>query len=247
LTPFDKCGIIERMEINKLIDHTELQPNKPLGRYTELVRESIFHKFHSVCVSSFHTPLVANFLHSYVHTDMNLNIAVATTIGFPLGTSSIQAKVVEMQQAFNDGATEFDFCINTGLVKTKEWKHIKDEFVTLRNAIPTTEKFHPILKVILEVGLLEDDEIKRACDIAVAAGLDFVKTSSGFLSKLEPKQTSRYVKLMSDQVKGSGMLVKASGGIKTLSDVNLMLENGANRIGTSNGVSIMKEIEENKK
>jgi deoxyribose-phosphate aldolase len=232
------------MDIASIIDHTELQPNKPLGRYTELVREAIFHKFHSVCVSSFHTPLVANLLHSYVHTDMNLNIIVATTIGFPLGTSSIQAKIAEMKQAFNDGATEFDFCVNTGLIKTGEWKHTKDEFIALRNAIPSTDKFHPVLKVILEVGLLEDDEIKRACDIAVASKIDFVKTSTGFLAKLEPKQTARYVKLMSDQVKGSGVLVKASGGIKTLNDVNLMLENGANRIGTSNGVSIMLETEE---
>lgn len=229
------------MEINQLIDHTELQPNKPLGRFTELVREAIFHKFHSVCVSSFHTPLVANLLHSYVHTDMNINIAVATTIGFPHGNSSIQAKVAEMQQAFNDGATEFDFCVNTGLIKTGEWKRTKDEFLALRNAIHTTEKFHPILKVILEVGLLEDDEIKRACDIAVASEIDFVKTSSGFLAKLEPKQTARYVKLMADQVKGTGVLVKASGGIKTLNDANLMIENGASRIGTSNSISILDE------
>jgi deoxyribose-phosphate aldolase len=232
------------MDLAKVIDHTELQPNKPLGRYTELVREAIFHKFHSVCVSSFHTPLVANLLHSYVHTDMNLNIAVATTIGFPLGTSSIQAKVAEMQQAFNDGATEFDFVMNLSAARTGDWKRVKDEFVVLRNAIPTTDKFHPILKCILEVGLLSDEEIKRACDIIVANKIDFCKTSTGFLAKLEPKQTARYVKLMADQVKGTGVLVKASGGIKTLNDVNLMLENGANRIGTSNGVSIMLETEE---
>ena len=88
---------------------------------------------------------------------------------------------------------------------------------------------------------MEDDEIKRVCDLIVANKIDFCKTSSGFLAKLEPKQTARYVKLMSDQVKGTGVLVKASGGIKTLNDVNLMLENGANRIGTSNSISILNE------
>ena len=230
------------MDINKIIDHTELHPDKPLGRYTDLVREAIFYKFGAICVSSFHTPLVANWLHTYIHTDMNLNIAVATTIGFPSGISNIESKVVEMQQAFNDGATEFDFVINLSAVKTGDWKRVKDEFVALRNAIPDNEKFHPILKCIMEVGLLQDDEIKRACDIAVANKIDFVKSSTGFNTKLEPKNTARYIKLMADQVKGTGVLVKASGGITCLNDVNLMLENGASRIGTSNSVRIMKEI-----
>lgn len=230
------------MNISSLIDHTELRPEKPLSRYTDLCREAIYHKFPVLCVSSFHTPLVANLLHSYIHTDMNIHVAVASTIGFPLGTSSIQAKVAEMQQAFNDGATEFDFCVNTGLIKTGEWKRTKAEFVALRNAIPDHPSFHPILKVILEVGLLEDDEIKRACDIAVASKIDFVKTSSGFLAKLDPKQTARYVKLMSDQVKGTGVLVKASGGIKSYNDCLLMVEAGASRIGTSNSIQIIEQF-----
>jgi deoxyribose-phosphate aldolase len=173
---------------------------------------------------------------------MNLDIKVASTIGFPSGISNTESKVSEMKQAFNDGATEFDFVMNISAVRTHDWKRVRDEFDTLRNTIPTTDKFHPILKVILEVGLLEDDEIKRACDIAVAAKLDFVKTSTGFNTKLEPKQTARYVKLMAEQVKGTGVLVKASGGIQSLNDLNLMLESGASRIGTSNSVRIMKEI-----
>ena len=234
------------MDIAKVIDHTLLRPDAPLGEYTQLVRDAVRLKFGAVCVSSFHTPLVSNLLHSYIHTDMNTHVVVASTIGFPHGNSSIQAKVTEMQQAFNDGATEFDFVINIGLVKTREWKRIKDEFVALRSAIPDHPSFHPILKCILEVGLLEDEEIKRACDIAVANKIDFVKTSTGFLAKLEPKQTARYVKLMADQVKGSGVLVKASGGIKCLNDVNLMLENGASRIGTSNSIRILEEFNNSK-
>jgi len=237
------------MEINQLIDHTELRPSAPLGRYTEISREAVQFKFPVLCVSSFHTPLVSNLLHAYIHTDMNLDVKVATTIGFPSGISSIQSKVAEMQQAFNDGASEFDFVMNLSAALTSDWKRVKDEFVILRNVIPTTDKFHPILKVILEVSALEDDQVKRACDIAVAAGLDYVKTSTGFhANKLEPKQTARYVKLMFDQVKGSGVLVKASGGIKTLNDVELMITSGASRIGTSNSVKIMEEFnEENQK
>jgi deoxyribose-phosphate aldolase len=231
------------MEINKIIDHTLLRPDAKLGEFTQLVRDSIHYKFGTICVSSFHTPLVSSLLHSYVHTDMNLDIKVASTIGFPHGNSSIEAKVAEMQQAFNDGATEFDFVMNLSAARSSDWKRVKDEFVTLRSTIPDfINKFHPILKVILEVATLTDDEIKRACDIAVACHLDYVKTATGFYSiKLEPKQTARYVKLMAAQVKGSPIKVKASGGIHCLKDVNLMLENGANRIGTSNSVQIMEE------
>jgi deoxyribose-phosphate aldolase len=236
--------MIEKMDIASYIDHTLLRPEAPLGEYTQLVRDAIRLKFHSVCVSSFHTPLVSNLLHSYIHTDMNTHVAVATTIGFPHGISNIESKVAEMKQAFNDGATEFDFVINLSAVRTSDWKRVKDEFVALRNAIPDHPSFHPILKCILETGLLSDEEIKRACDIIVANKIDFCKTSTGFLAKLEPKQTARYVKLMSDQVKGSTVRVKASGGIKTLSDCLLMIEAGASRIGTSNSVKIMQEIEE---
>jgi deoxyribose-phosphate aldolase len=232
------------MDLASIVDHTILKPETPLGAYTQGVRDCINYKFHSLCVNSFHVPLVSSLLHSYIHTDMNVHVEVASTVGFPFGTSSIESKVAEMQQAFNDGATEFDFVMNLSAARTGDWKRVKDEFVSLRNAVPDfLNKFHPILKVILEVGTLTDEEIKRACDIAVACHLDFVKTSTGFhVNKLEPKQTARYVKLMADQVKGSPTKVKASGGIKTLADVNLMLENGANRVGTSNSIAIMEQF-----
>jgi deoxyribose-phosphate aldolase len=236
------------MDIASVIDHTELQPSKPLARYTDLCREAVQFKFHSVCVSSFHTPLVSNLLHAYVHTDMNLNIKVVSTIGFPSGICNIESKIAEMKQAFNDGASEFDFVANLSAIRTGDWKRFKDELVILRNVIPTTDKFHPILKCILEVGLLEDSEIQRACDIIVASKIDFCKTSTGFLAKLEPKQTARYVKLIADQVKDSPVKVKASGGIKTYDDCLLMVSSGASRIGTSNSVNIMQEYyEKNKK
>ena len=231
------------MDINSVIDHTILKPELPLGAYTQGVRDCIAYKFPVICVSSFHTPLVSSLVHSYVHTDMNLNIAIASTIGFPLGTSSFESKVIEMQQAFNDGATEFDFCLNVGLVKSGEWKRIKDELLILRNTIPDfLNKFHPILKCILEVGLLTDDEIKHCCDLAIENHIDFIKTSTGFLTKLDPKQTARYVRLMSDQVRGSKVKVKASGGIKTLADCEMMIDAGASRIGASNSVAIMHEV-----
>ena len=231
------------MDIAKVIDHTILKPEIQLGAYTQGIRDCIQYKFKSLCVNSFHVPLVANLLHSYVHTDMDVHIDVCSVIGFPFGTGNIESKVAEMQKAFNDGATEFDFVMNLSAACTNDWKRVKDEFVTLRNTIPTTEKFHPILKVILEVGVLQDEDIKRACDIAVANKIDFVKTSTGFhANKLEPKQTARYVKLMCDQVKGSNTKVKASGWLRTLSDVELVLEAGASRVGTSNSIQIIEQF-----
>lgn len=234
------------MEINRLIDHTLLNPSAPLGSYTDLCRDAVKWNFHSVCVSSFHVPLVSNLLHSYVHTDMNIDIKVASVISFPHGLSNIDSKVAEMQRAFNDGATEFDFVVNISAVRTNDWLRVKREFETLRNTIPTASTFQPISKCILECGLLSDDEIKHCCDLAIETGLSYVKTSTGFLAKLEPKETARYVKLMADRVKGSGVLVKASGGIRSLADCLLMIENGASRIGTSNGVAIMEEFQRRK-
>jgi deoxyribose-phosphate aldolase len=231
------------MEINRLIDHTLLIPSAPLGNYTDLCRQAVKWNFHSVCVSSFHVPLVSNLLHSYVHTDMSVNIKICSVIGFPHGISNIDSKVTEMQRAFNDGATEFDFVLNISAVKTGDWLRIKHEFETLRKTIPTAPTFQPILKVILECGLLSDDEIKHCCDLAIETGLSYVKTSTGFLAKLEPKETARYVKLMADQVKGSGVLVKASGGIRSLIDLEMMIEAGASRVGTSNSIKIMEEFQ----
>lgn len=230
------------MEINKYIDHTLLKPEFPLGMYSEAVRDAIKYQFHSICVNSFHVPLVSNLLHSYVHTDMNIDIKVASVVGFPHGISNIDSKVAEMQRAFNDGATEFDFVINLSAVKTGDWLRVKKELITLRNAIPTALTFQPILKCIFEVCHLTDDEIKKCCDLAIECNLDFIKTSTGFAKQLAPEETARYVKLMADCVKGSTVQVKASGWIRTLADVRMMLNAGATRVGSSGSVKIMQEL-----
>lgn len=230
------------MNIEKVIDHTILQPTAQLGEFTQGIRDCIKYKFPVICVSSFHVPLVSSLIHSYIHTDMNMEIKTASTIGFPNGNSNIESKIEEMKQAFNDGATEFDFVCNLSAVKSGDWQRIRREFESLRQAIPFNTIFQPILKVILEVGSLTDDEIKKASELAINSRIDFLKTSTGFLNKLPIEKTAKYVKMLKDFSKGSDIKIKASGGIKTLQDLELVLQAGADRVGTSNGVKIMEEL-----
>lgn len=217
-----------------MIDHTLLRPDAPLGSYTQLCREALEYQFASVCVNSFHVPLISNLLNAHPES----KVKTCSVIAFPFGASDIHTKSLEIERAISKGAQEIDAVINIGLVKTGDWKRLKDELAELREASE-----HHILKLIFEVAALTDDEVKHCCDLSMQANLDFVKTSTGFFSKaLTPVETARYVKLMRDNVNGSRIKVKASGGIKTLADCELMIAAGASRIGTSNGVAIMKEF-----
>lgn len=217
-----------------MIDHTLLFPDAPLGRYTEMCREAVQYGFKSVCVNSFHVPLVANLLNAHPEA----KILTCSVISFPLGETDIHTKSLEIERAISKGAHELDAVINISLVKTGEWKRLKDELAELREASE-----HHVLKLILEVAALTDDEIKHCCDLAMEANLDFVKTSTGFFkTALAPAETARYVKLMKDSVRGSRMKVKASGWIRTLADFNLVVEAGADRVGCSRSVDIIKEF-----
>jgi deoxyribose-phosphate aldolase len=223
------------MDISKFIDHTELKPESPYSRYTELCREALEYQFASVCVNSFYVPLVSSYLKGFGHTG---SVKVCSVVGFPFGASSLISKTVEVTDAIANGATEIDTVINIGALKSGASKRVKEELWTLRDV--TKDK---VLKVILEVGLLTDDEIKLACDLCIETNCNFVKTSTGFNIKLPIEKTKYYVSLLKSQTEQTSVKVKASGGIRTLSDLRLMLEVGADRIGTSNSVTIMKELE----
>jgi len=220
--------------IAEMIDHTLLAPDAPLGRYTEICREAVEYGFHSVCVNSFHVPLVSSLLNAHPLA----KVQTCSVISFPFGETDIHTKSLEIERAISKGATELDTVINISLVKTGEWKRLKDELVEIREASE-----HHILKLILEVGALTDDEIKHCCDLAMEANLDFVKTSTGFFKKeLTPIETARFVKLMKQSVSGSRVKVKASGWIRTLADFNLVVDAGASRVGCSRSVDIIKEF-----
>ena len=153
-------------------------------------------------------------------------------MGFPLGATSV--KPLEASRAVWDGADEIDMVINLGALKQKEYQAVR---LDIESVVEASE--HALVKVIIETCLLTDDEKKRACELAVLAGADFVKTSTGFSTG---GAATADIALMRKTV-GADIGVKASGGIRTLEDVLKMTEAGANRIGTSSGVQIIAQTQ----
>lgn len=213
------------MNYNKFIDHTLLKPNATYSQIENLCKEAKTYDFASVCVNP-----------SWVKTCSNLlkdsNVKVCTVIGFPLGATSTKSKVYEAACSIDDGADEIDMVINIGKLKDEDYQYVENEIKELRKACKDK-----ILKVIIETCLLSDQEKVKACLLAKEAKADFVKTSTGFSTG---GATVDDVKLMRHTV-GKDMGVKASGGVRTKEDMMKMIEAGATRIGTSNGVALVKE------
>lgn len=220
------------MNLASIIDNTELKPDQPLSRYTNLCRESIENSFHSVCVNSTFVPLVSKLLNHPSN-----DVKVTSVIGFPLGSTALEVKLAEVNYALKNGAHELDFVIPIYSVKSKDWHHVKKEIEAIRK-----ESEGHVIKAIIEVGLLNVDEIKEVSKIIIESGVNFLKTSSGINVKLEPAKTAEYVALLKDLTNGTRCQVKASGGISDLKACQLMIEAGASRIGTSKAKEIMTEL-----
>jgi len=163
------------------------------------------------------------------------NVKVGTVIGFPLGATFASVKQFEAVEALRAGASEIDMVMNVGALKAGDHQQVTSE---IRAVAEVVHEKNALLKVILEVGLLTDEEKVTACQISVAAGANFVKTSTGFLGS---GATVTDVALMRRTV-GTKAGVKASGGIRTAHDIRAMIAAGANRIGTSAGVGIITEL-----
>jgi deoxyribose-phosphate aldolase len=161
-------------------------------------------------------------------------VKVATVIGFPFGYSVAPAKLAEVNQAVADGADELDIVINLSALKNGSWSYLESEIKLLLQPAHENKR---IVKVIIESGILTDDEIIRCCELYVKAGVDFLKTSTGYA---ETGATLHAVQLMKANLP-SGIKIKASGGIKTYESALAYINAGANRIGCSAGVAIMKE------
>lgn len=213
------------MEYARLIDHTILNPQATLKDVENLCKEAEECGFCSVCVNSSFVYYCAEKL-KVTHTK------VCTVVGFPLGAMSTDGKVAETLAAVQDGADEIDMVIHIGMIKSGNWEYVKEDVA----AVVAAAGEDVVVKVILEMCLLTEEEKIRACQICKEAGADFVKTSTGFSTG---GATVEDVRLMR-KVVGPEMGVKAAGGIRTLEDMKSMLEAGANRIGTSAGVAIVK-------
>lgn len=213
------------MDYGALIDHTILAPQATKEDVERLCKEAMEYGFHSVCVNS-------SFVYYCARLLKDSGVAVCTVIGFPLGAMSTAGKTAEAEQAIRDGASELDMVIHIGMIKSGDWEYVKQDI----SSVVEAAKGRAIVKVILETCLLTDDEKVKACRICEECGADFVKTSTGFS---KGGATIEDVALMRRTV-GSGMGVKASGGIRSLEDAQAMVKAGAVRLGTSSGVAIMQ-------
>lgn len=212
------------MKVNKLIDHTLLKQDATSIEIDQLCVEAKEYDFMSVCVNS-------SYVKRCVSNLKDTDVKVCSVIGFPLGMSTTETKIFETQEVIAAGATEVDMVINVGALKDKNDKYVLNEISQIKRACGKN-----ILKVIIETALLTEEEKVRACKLAVEAGADFVKTSTGFSSA---GATVEDVKLMKDTV-GDRAEVKAAGGVRTTEDLKAMVEAGATRIGTSGGVALVK-------
>lgn len=216
------------MELNKYIEHTLLKQNATREEVKKILDEARQYKFLGVCVN----PCNISFAKQYLK-DIGANeVKVVTVIGFPLGQSTTEIKILETIDAIKNGADEIDMVINGGKLKNGDYNYIIDEIAKIKFACQGHN-----LKVILETDLLTPDEIKTACELCIKGGADFVKTSTGFV-KNGVGAKAEDVKLMYETVKNAGLQVKASGGIRDKEAALKMIEAGAVRLGTSSGVAI---------
>lgn len=213
------------MKLNQMIDHTILGANVSQKQIDQIIHEAETHTFQSLCIN----PIWVRYVKERIQNEA---VLVCTVVGFPHGTHLPSVKRYETEQAILDGADEIDMVINVGALKDKRYDIIHEEIKAVVEAAEGRT-----VKVILETCYLTDEEIVKACEIAVAEKADFVKTSTGFGTA---GATEHHVRLMRETVKDKAG-VKASGGIRTYEDAMKMIEAGANRIGTSRGIQIIEK------
>lgn len=212
-------------DIAGMIDHTLLKADATKDQIMKLIEEAKEHSFASVCVNPTWVKLAAAEL-------KGTPVKVCTVIGFPLGATTAEVKAFEAKNAIENGATEVDMVINIGALKDKEYDVVEADIRAVVNAA----KGKALSKVIIETSLLTNEEKVKACQLAVSAGADYVKTSTGFSTG---GATVEDVALMRETV-GPNIGVKASGGVRSVEDTDAMIKAGATRIGASSGVQIIK-------
>lgn len=217
-------------QLSKMIDHTILKPhinNDDLIKHCEDARK---YNFKTVAINNANVVFCKKQLEG---TDILCDAAV----GFPLGQSTIETKVFETKDVIEKGAGEVDYVINIVEVKNKNWDYIEDE---MRKIVDVCNHYDIVSKVILETCYLTEDEKRKICEIALKVKPTFIKTSTGFGTE---GATVEDIKLMKECV-GDEVKIKASGGIRNIHDALSMIEAGASRIGTSQGVKIVEEYKE---
>ncbi|WP_193224531.1 deoxyribose-phosphate aldolase [Bacillus sp. B1-b2] len=218
------------MNIAKMIDHTLLKADAQKDQIITICEEAKTYNFASVCVNPTWVKLASELL-------AGTEVKVCTVIGFPLGATTSTTKAFETEDAIKNGVTEVDMVINIGALKDKNYDLVREDI----KAVVEAAKGKALTKVIIETSLLNDEEKEIACKLAVEAGTDFVKTSTGFSTG---GATVEDIALMRKTV-GPDIGVKASGGVRSSEDTEKMVEAGATRIGASSGVAIVNGLTSN--
>lgn len=213
--------------IAKYIDHTLLKADAKRDQVEQLCSEAKEYNFASVCVNPTWVKLASEQL-------KGTDVKVCTVIGFPLGATTPETKAFETKNAIENGATEVDMVINIGALKSGDLELVEQDI----RAVVEAAKGKALTKVIFETSLLTDEEKVSACELAVKAGTDFVKTSTGFSTG---GATVADIELMRKTV-GPDLGVKASGGVRNAEDAQAMINAGATRIGASSGIAIVKGL-----
>lgn len=212
-----------------LIDHTLLKQNTTHSEVIQCCKEAMSFNFASVCIPPYYVKEASNALAAQTG-----NVKICTVVGFPLGYSSVMAKVEEIKKAIHEGADEIDAVLNICAIKNEDWSFVRNEIDSL---VLGTHMKGKVIKLILETAQLTKEEIEKLCTIAIDFKPNFLKTSSGFNggASIEAVQTML-------SVVGKNINIKASGGIRDLATLLRYKELGVKRIGTSAAISIMEEL-----
>jgi len=227
IAPAERPGNIPG-DLARYIDHTILKANASEEQIRTLCAQAVEFNFRSVCINPTWVPLAADLLRGS-------DVLTCTVVGFPLGANETAVKAMEARRAIRNGAREIDMVINVGALKSGDDALVLSD---IRAVVEDCVDGNAVCKVIIETALLNDDEKRRACELARKARAHFVKTSTGFSTA---GATVSDVALMAEVVRGAGMEVKASGGISSYSDAKAMIEAGATRLGVSASIGIVQE------
>lgn len=218
------------MKLNSYIDHTILKPTTVVAEIEKVCSEAREFEFAAVCVPP---PFVKKCKELLLGT----NVKTATVIGFPFGYSAIEAKLAEILLSIADGADELDVVINIMAVKNNDWQYVSNE---INHIMPIVKNKEKTIKIIIESGVLTEDELLKCCELYGAAGIDFLKTSTGYA---ETGATIEAVKIMRENLPAN-VQIKASGGIRTYEFARQLIAAGATRLGCSASVAIVKQQED---
>ena len=214
------------MILNKYIDHTILKPTTLISDIEKLCTEAKQYGFAAVCVPP-------NFVKKAKAFTEGSNVKVATVIGFPVGYSAVESKIAEILLAIVDGADELDVVINISAIKNNDWLYLADE---INHIMPIIRSKNKVIKVIIESGILTDEEIIKCCDIYGLAGIDYLKTSTGYAEKGASVAAVKLFRLHLPE----NVQIKASGGIRDYTFAKELVDAGATRLGCSAGVAIVQ-------